>query len=66
MDINAAREISERDQLWASLRNLRAAIDRLADGEFDSSIQQQQMIVVLARIVAAELDFRAGDALADK
>jgi hypothetical protein len=62
MDPNEAREISERDQLWASLRALRAEIDRLAAGDFDSSERQRQIIVLLARIVAAEMDFRARDA----
>jgi hypothetical protein len=62
MDPNEAQEISERDQLWASLRALRAEIDRLAAGDFDSSERQRQVIVLLARIVAAEMDFRARDA----
>jgi hypothetical protein len=59
MEPEQAREIAERDQLWASLRALRPHIDRLAAGEFDSSLQQQQIIILLARIVAAEMNFRA-------
>jgi hypothetical protein len=54
-----AQEYSERDQLWASLRALRPQIDHLATGGFDASEQQKHLIVVLARIVAAEMDFRA-------
>jgi hypothetical protein len=56
------RESSERDQLWASLRALRPEIDRLAAGEFDGSDRQGQLVAVLARIVAAEMDFRAKEA----
>ena len=59
MDPDNLREISERDQLWASLRDLRGEIQRIASGEFDGSDRQQQLLVLLARIVAAEMDFRA-------
>jgi len=61
MDPNRAREIAERDQFWAALRALRAEVDRLAAGEFDAD-RDRQFVVVLARIVAAELDFRDRDA----
>jgi hypothetical protein len=62
MEPGQARECSERDQLWASLRALRPEIDRLAVGEFDASDRQRQIVTVLARIVAAEMDFRAKEA----
>jgi hypothetical protein len=62
MDPERAQEISGRDQLWASLRALRPDIDRLAAAELDSSERERQLIVLLARIVAAELDFRDRDA----
>jgi hypothetical protein len=62
MDPEQAQESSERDQLWASLRTLRPEIDRLAAGQFDSSDRQRQIITVLARIVVAEMDYRAKDA----
>ena len=62
MDPDNIQEISERDQLWASLRGLKDEIQRLADGERDDSERQQQLIVLLARIVAAEMSFRAKDA----
>ena len=65
MDADQAREISERDQLWASLRALRPEIDRLAGGEFDGSDRQKQLVIVLARIVAAEMSFRAREAGAE-
>src|SRR5438105_2037354 len=65
MDPNEAQEISERDQLWASLRALRPEIERLAAGDFESSGRQQQIIVLLARIVTAEMDYRARDARPD-
>jgi hypothetical protein len=48
MDPARQQEISERDQLWASLRELMPEIERLAAGEFDSSPRQQQMILLLA------------------
>jgi hypothetical protein len=62
MDPKDAQDIAERDQLWASLRALRPEIDRLVAGEFDASERQRQLILVLARIVAAEMDFRAREA----
>lgn len=62
MDPNEAQETSERDQFWASLRTLRSEIESLARGEFDSSARQQQIVVLLARIVQAEMDFRARNA----
>jgi hypothetical protein len=61
MDPSQAQESSERDQLWASLRALRPQIDRLAAGELEPSDHQRQIVVLLARIVAAEMDFRARD-----
>lgn len=65
MDPISAQETAERDQLWASLRALRPEIDRLAAGEFDGSDRQKQLVLVLARIVAAEMSFRAREAGAD-
>ena len=62
MDPEDAREIAERDQLWASLRALRPEIGRLAAGEFEDLPLQQQVVMLLARIVAAEMDFRARQA----
>ena len=62
MDPISAQESSERDQLWASLRALRAEIDRLAAGEFTGADRQKQLVAVLARIVAAEMTFRAREA----
>jgi len=62
MDPEQAQESSERDQLWASLRALRPEIDRLVAGRFDSSDRQRQIISVLARIVVAEMDYRAKNA----
>jgi hypothetical protein len=59
MDADSLREIAARDQLWASLRMLQTQIECLAQGSFDGSEQEQQLIQLLARIVAAELDFRA-------
>jgi hypothetical protein len=58
MEPDRAREIAERDQLWASLRALRPEIDRLAVGDLDGSDRERQLVAVLARIVTAELAFR--------
>jgi hypothetical protein len=61
-DPDHLREISERDQLWASLRALRPEIDRLAAGEFDATERQQQMVRLISQVVAAEMNFRLRDA----
>lgn len=62
MEPERAQEISERDQLWASLRALRPEIDRLAAGEYEESERQRQIVVLIARIVAAEMNYRAREA----
>jgi hypothetical protein len=62
MDPMSAQETAERDQLWASLRALRPEIDQLAAGTFDGSDRQKQLVLVLARIVSAEMTFRAREA----
>jgi hypothetical protein len=61
LDAEQVQIIAARDQLWASLRPLLPEIDRLSEGQFDGSERQRQMIPLLARIVANELRFRAGD-----
>jgi hypothetical protein len=63
MDQDEAKEVSERDQLWASLRTLMPEIQRLAAGDFDGSERQQQMVMLISRIVVTEIDFR--DRIAD-
>ena len=65
MEPNRAQEISERDQLWASLRALRPEIGQIAAGALDGSERQRHVIVLLARIVSAEMDYRARDAAAE-
>jgi hypothetical protein len=65
MNPDQAQESSERDQLWASLRALRPEIERLAAGELDGSERQKQIISILARITAAEMDFRARDTVSE-
>jgi hypothetical protein len=62
VDSHEAQEISDRDQLWASLRDLRPEIGRLATGNRQDSLLHDQLIVLLARIVLAELGFREKDA----
>jgi hypothetical protein len=51
--------ISERDQLWASLQALLPEIEQLARGEFGGSERECRLLVLMARIVAQELRFRA-------
>jgi hypothetical protein len=53
------KDVAQRDQLWASLRELRDEITRLAAGELDGTPRQEQLSVLLARIVQAELDYQA-------
>jgi hypothetical protein len=61
MDSDQAQESSERDQLWASLRPLRPEIEQLAAGQIDGSERQARLLLIVARIVLAEMDFRARD-----
>lgn len=59
MEPDNAQEQSERDQLWASLRQLRGEIEAMAATDFVARSERElQMVQVLARVVAAELDFR--------
>jgi hypothetical protein len=59
MQPDEAQESAARDQLWASLRQLRDDIDPLAAGTFNGSERERQVVQIVARIVLAELDFRA-------
>jgi hypothetical protein len=59
MDPDHLQAIAARDQLWASLRSLLPEINRLAEGQSDGSERERQIVQLLARIVAAELGFRA-------
>jgi len=59
MEQNNLQDVAERDQLWANLRELKAEIAALAAGEWDGSQRQQQLSMLLARIVLAELDFQS-------
>jgi hypothetical protein len=61
LDPNRAQIISERDQLWASLRQLLPEIRRLSDGQFNGSERERLLLQLLARIVAAEMQFRGQD-----
>jgi hypothetical protein len=65
MDPDHIQATAYRDQLWSSLRALLPEIHRIAGGEFDGSERERQVIQILARIVAAELQFRADDTQAD-
>ena len=52
------QEISERDQLWASLRSLREEIEHLATGDLEGTDRERQVIAIVARIIVTEIDFR--------
>jgi hypothetical protein len=62
MDPERMQAIAERDQLWASLRALLPEINRLAGGQFEDTPRDRQIVQILARIVAADLAFRAEEA----
>ena len=62
MDPEHLQTISQRDQLWASLRALQPDIERLAEGEFDGSDRERQIQQILAKVIQAELQFRAMEA----
>ena len=62
MDPDQMQAVAQRDQLWASLRMLRPFIDELAAGQFNGTPQERQIVQLLARIVTAELEFRAENA----
>ena len=61
MDPDHVKASAYRDQLWSSLPALLPEINRIADGEFDGSERERQIIQILARVVVAELQFRADD-----
>jgi hypothetical protein len=63
MDSSEAQESSERDQLWASLRALAPDIERLAAGDFEVTEREVKLITLLARIVKAEMAYRAQEAI---
>ena len=62
MDSDHAQELSERDQLWASLRPLRPEIEQLAAGHLEPSERQERLLIIVSRIVLAEMDYRSRDA----
>ena len=59
MEPDRAQTIAARDQLWASLRLLAPEISQLAQGQSDGSDREREIIQLLARVVSAELGFRA-------
>jgi hypothetical protein len=59
MDPDDMQAVAERDQLWASLRALQPEIELLAAGSWAGTEREKQIIQLLARIVVAELTFRA-------
>jgi hypothetical protein len=59
MNADDQQAISERDQLWASLRALQPEIERLAAGDVDDNTPRQRLLsIMLGKIVLAELEFR--------
>ena len=62
MDAEHLQAIAARDQLWSSLRVLLPEIRRLAEDHLDDPARERQVVQLLARVVAAELQFRAENA----
>jgi hypothetical protein len=62
MEPDHAQEIAARDQFWATIRILQPAIEKLAAGEFANTDTDRQVIQLIARVVVAELSFRAKQA----
>jgi hypothetical protein len=62
MDPEQIQTIAARDQLWSSLRSLLPEIERLASGQWEGSARERQIVQILARIITAELHFRAEEA----
>jgi hypothetical protein len=65
MDPDRLQASAFRDQLWASIPTLLPEINRLAGGEFSGSERERQLIQILAKVVAAELRFRADESQLD-
>jgi hypothetical protein len=61
MDPDRIQTVAARDQLWASLRQLVPEIADLAQGRFEGTDRERRLIQLIARIVEAELKFRAED-----
>ncbi len=59
MDADDLQAIAARDQFWASLRALLPEIRQLSEGHFGGTQREQQLTQLLARVVLAELTFRA-------
>ena len=62
MDPEKLQAQAARDQLWASLRQLRPAIQQMADGHFGGTDPERLLVQLVARIVEAELKFREEEA----
>jgi hypothetical protein len=59
MDAEHLQAIAARDQLWSSLRVLLPEIKQLAAGTLGDTERERQVVHLLARVVVAELQFRA-------
>jgi hypothetical protein len=62
VDPEHLQTVAARDQLWASLRQLVPEIADLAQGRFEGTERERRLVQLLARIVEAEMKFRAEDA----
>jgi hypothetical protein len=58
MDADHLQAIAARDQFWSSLRALLPEIHSLAEGQFNDSPRERQLVQLLARVTVAELRFR--------
>jgi len=48
-----------RDQFWTSLQTLQPELVRIAQGEFDGTDRQKQLLRIIAQVTVFELKFRA-------
>ena len=59
MDADELKAIAARDQFWASLRVLLPENRNTGAGNLGNTLREQELVQLLARVVVAELRFRA-------
>jgi hypothetical protein len=59
MDADDLQTIAARDQFWATLRALLPEIEQLAAGQLAGTPREWEIAQLLARVVVAELHYRA-------
>jgi hypothetical protein len=59
MEADDLQAIAARDQFWSALRVLLPEIERIAAGQIEGTERERQITQLLARVVVAELHYRA-------